>query len=161
MTAGSLEDRIQALEDREAIKDLIYQYAYAVQQGKIEVFLTLFTDDAVLEYGAMGFYEGTAGLERFFRDVCLSPVLTFACPLLHNHLIKPDGEKASGICTLEIRAVYHGESYVAAGRYEDEYVKKDGTWKFKRRAFEVYYMVPHSEGWAQDDALKGWARAGE
>ncbi len=90
----------------------------------------------------------------------LSPDLTFACPLLHNHLIRVAGEKASGICTLELRAVYEGQSHVAAGHYEDEYVKREGTWKFKRRQAALYYMVPLSEGWAQEDTLKGWARFG-
>jgi hypothetical protein len=37
---------------------------------------------------------------------------------------------------------------IAAGYYDDEYVKVSEEWKFRSRKVTMYYFVPLSEGWA-------------
>ena len=64
------------------------------------------------------------------------------------------GDSATGFSYLEAKPVYNGESYVVAARYDDEYVRQNGHWKFKKMVLTPYFMVPLKEGWAQDDLLK-------
>lgn len=41
-----------------------------------------------------------------------------------------------------------------AVRYDDEYVKQNGQWKFSKMSLTPYFMVPLREGWAQEDRIK-------
>ena len=52
------------------------------------------------------------------------------------------------------KPVYNGESYVVAARYNDEYLKRDGRWRFSKMSLTPFFMVPLKEGWAGDDLLK-------
>jgi len=38
---------------------------------------------------------------------------------------------------------------IAAGYYDDQYAKVGDEWKFRSRKVHMYYMVPLSEGWAE------------
>jgi hypothetical protein len=62
-------------------------------------------------------------------------------PFLHNHLVELAGERATGICSVEIRAVEDGVAYDIAGHYHDRYRRESGTWKFEHRHFVLYYWV--------------------
>ena len=42
----------------------------------------------------------------------------------------------------------------AESLFDDEYVKEDGHWKFKKMALIPFFMVPLSEGWAGEDKIK-------
>ncbi len=55
---------------------------------------------------------------------------------------------------LEATPVHKGESYLVAARFDDEYVKENGRWYFKKVKLTPYFMVPLKEGWAQEDRLK-------
>ena len=46
------------------------------------------------------------------------------------------------------------ELFLVAARYNDEYVRQDGQWKFSKMSLVPYFMVPLKEGWAQADRLK-------
>ena len=73
---------------------------------------------------------------------------------IHNHVLKVNGDRASGYAYLEAKPVYNGESYVVAARYNDEYIKRDGRWRFSKMSLTPFFMVPLKEGWAGDDLLK-------
>jgi len=73
---------------------------------------------------------------------------------IHNHVLKVNGDRATGYAYLEAKPVYNGESYVVAARYNDEYVKRDGRWRFTKMSLRPFFMVPLKEGWAGDDLLK-------
>ena len=82
------------------------------------------------------------------------PRLSRVRQFIHNHVVEVRGDHATGFSYLEAKPVYKGESYVVAARYDDEYVRQNGHWKFKKMALTPYFMVPLKEGWAQDDLLK-------
>ena len=37
---------------------------------------------------------------------------------------------------------------IGSGYYEDEYVRVESKWKFRRRKLTMCYLVPLREGWA-------------
>jgi len=73
---------------------------------------------------------------------------------IHNHVLKVNGDRAEGYAYLEAKPVYNGESYVVAARYNDEYAKRNGQWRFTKMSLTPFFMVPLKEGWAGDDLLK-------
>lgn len=142
--ADSLEDRIRAIEDRDAIRELTARYCQLAVARRIEDVVDLFTEDGVMESGdTVG--KGREALLEIYRESLgsLRPI-----PTVHNHVIDLDGDRATGFCQLELRTVEEGEAYTAAGHYEDRFERVDGAWKFAARKLVFYHRVPLSEGWA-------------
>jgi hypothetical protein len=80
--------------------------------------------------------------------------ISFVKQFIHNHVIQLRGDRGSGFAYLEAKPIYKGESFLVAARYDDEYVKQNGQWKFKKMSLTPYFMVPLREGWAQEDRIK-------
>ena len=113
-------------------------------------------------FGSVFEYRGTArdpNLREMSELLCGSRAPAFRLrycvrQFIHNHVLKVNGDRATGYAYLEAKPVYNGESYVVAARYNDEYVKRDGRWRFTKMSLTPFFMVPLKEGWAGDDLLK-------
>ena len=159
-----LEAKVQELSDREAIRDLRYRYHEYVNEGKFADIPTLFTEDGELDFAHLGHAKGRAQLNAFFGRLESQPPQTgdrqvplgisFVKQYIHNHVIHLQGDRGTGFSYLEARPIYKGESYLVAARYDDEYVKQNGQWKFKKMGLVPHFMVPLREGWAQEDRIK-------
>ncbi|MGE0821901.1 MAG: nuclear transport factor 2 family protein [Candidatus Binatia bacterium] len=157
--ADNLEARIQALEaqvrelnDREAIRALRFRYHECVNETKLAEIPDLFSEDGDLDFGYLGKAKGKTELKKFFD--ALPKLLSFVKQFIHNHVVTVAGETGSGFSYLEAKSVSKGESFLVAARYDDEYVKENGHWKFKKMHLTPYFTVPLKEGWAQEDRLK-------
>jgi len=64
------------------------------------------------------------------------------------------GDHAHGFAYLEAKPIYGGEAFLVAARYDDDYVKQGGEWKFTKMGLVPYFMVPLKEGWAQENRIK-------
>lgn len=150
MALDKLEARIRVLEDIEAIKKLKATYAYLVDTRNWQEFMALFTDDAVSDFGPLGCYEGKAEITRFTRDIILKSY-SFMTHMFHNPIIEVKGEKATGEWYFEVPATHTEKNRALwlAGKYEEEYVKVDGEWKFKKVVGRIYYITPYDEGWVK------------
>ncbi len=151
-----LETKVQELTDREAVRDLRYCYHEYVNEGKFAAIADLFTEDGVLDFGHLGHANGKAELIAFFDRINSRPAegISFVKQFIHNHVIHLQGNTGTGFSYLEAKPVYKGESFLVAARYDDEYVKQNGQWKFKKMGLIPYFMVPLREGWAQEDRVK-------
>ena len=128
------ELRLQRIEDREAIGDLLSQYCYLIASGDVDGVVALFTDDCRVEILGRHF-EGEAGLRSLYADaLAVQPK-----PYVHNHWIETlDGDSASGRAVFEIRQIRDGQPETGGGCYEDRYCKQDGVWRFEQRTFRTY-----------------------
>jgi ketosteroid isomerase-like protein len=161
---NALEAMVQELNDREAIRDLRYRYHEFVNEGKFADIANLFTEDGELDFAHLGKAKGKTEVAAFFRRPARSSSqessqeslrgISFVKQFIHNHVIHLQGDRGTGFSYLEAKPVYNGESFLVAARYDDEYVKQDGQWKFKRMSLTPYFMVPLREGWAQEDRIK-------
>jgi len=157
-----LETRVRVLQDREAIRELRYRYHEYVNESKGNDIPGLFTDDGELDFGHLGKAKGKEQLQKFFRalDERSSetapdrPRITWVKQFIHNHTIHLNGDTGTGFAYLEAKPVYNGEAFLVAARYDDEYVKQNGQWKFRKMSLVPYFMVPFNEGWAQEDRFK-------
>jgi len=147
-----LEAKVQELSDREAIHELRYYYHEYINTGRLSDIVGLFTEDGEYDFSHLGKGTGRAAQKKFFEGIgnYISTVKQF----IHNHIVEVHGDTATGISYLEAKPVYKGESFLVAGRYDDEYVRHDGKWKYKKMKFTPYFMVPLKEGWAQEQKLK-------
>lgn len=158
-----LEGKVQELGDREALRDLRYRYHEYINEGKFADIVGLFTDDGELEFGPLGKAKGREGILAFFKRLGPSPSgaassggahFTFVKQYIHNHVVQIQGDRAKGFSYLEARPVINGEAHLVAGRYDDEYVKADGRWRFTRMIFTPHFIVPFKDGWANDERVR-------
>jgi hypothetical protein len=157
-----LEKMVQDLRDREAIRDLRYRYHEYVNEGKFVEIPELFTSDGELDFAHLGKAVGHAQIAAFFGALGLKPGdgekerprITWVKQFIHNHTIQLEGDRGRGFAYLEAKPIYNGEAFLVAARYDDEYVRRDGAWKFSKMSLVPYFMVPLKEGWAQEDRLK-------
>lgn len=127
-------EEIETLFEREAIRDLVSTYCYRIAAGEVGPVLELFTEDCVVEIlGEL--HRGHDGLRALYAD-------SFAVepkPFVHNHLVEQvDDAHARGRAVFEIRQVRDGVPETTVGRYDDEYEKSGGSWKFRTRTFAFY-----------------------
>ncbi|MBW2270583.1 MAG: nuclear transport factor 2 family protein [Deltaproteobacteria bacterium] len=141
---STLEERVRAIEDREAIRELTARYCQCAVGGDAEDVVSLFTEDGVLDFGEI-VEQGHDRLLALYRESfrAVRPI-----PFVHNHVVELDGDRATGYCSLELRMVENGEAVTAAGHYEDVFERVEGSWKFARRKLVFYHRVPLSQGWA-------------
>ncbi len=168
--ATNLEDKVRELEakvaelyDREEIRDLRFRYHECINEAQMAEIPDLFSEDGELEFGHLGRAKGREQIKAFFSglggdrtapDGTRRRGLYRVKQFIHNHVLKVHGDRAEGYAYLEAKPVYNGESYVVAARYNDEYVKRDGRWRFSKMSLTPFFMVPLKEGWAGDDLLK-------
>ena len=160
---AALESKVRELTDIEAIRDLRFRYHEYINEAKFTEIAGLFTEEGELLFGHLGNAHGREEINRFFAGLLVKPDgqnkmrpprLSRVRQFIHNHVVEVHGDRATGFAYLEAKPVYKGESYVVAARYDDEYVRQNGKWKFKKMALTPYFMVPLKEGWAQEDLLK-------
>jgi len=158
-----LEAKVRELYDREAIRDLRYRYHEYVNEAQFNSIPDLFTDDGVLDFAHLGKAKGHAEIARFFGGLNGRPDsgaaddrprITWVKQFIHNHTIHLAGDRGDGFAYLEAKPIYNGEAFLVAARYDDEYVRQNGQWKFSKMSLVPYFMVPLKEGWAQADRLK-------
>jgi len=150
MTLEELEARVKLLEDIEAIKKLQAAFCYANDSFDWQGVVNLFMDDGVAEYGPFGHYEGKEEITKFCRDM-LPKSMSFLEHMCHNPIIEVKGETATGEFYFETPAsqISPKKAFWIAGKYQGNYVKVNGEWKFKKLTAIIYYNTPYEDGWVK------------
>ncbi|HLW70864.1 MAG TPA: nuclear transport factor 2 family protein [Candidatus Binataceae bacterium] len=157
-----LEGKVQAMTDCEAIRNLRYRYHEYVNEGKFKEIPSLFVEDGELDFAHLGKAKGHAEIAKFYGGIVGDgpvrdqnrPRISWVKQFIHNHMIELHGDHGHGVSYLEAKPIYGGEAFLVAARFNDDYVKRNGEWKFKKMSLLPYFMVPLKEGWAQEDKLK-------
>ncbi len=142
----SLAARVQRLEDRCAIEDLIARYALAVDDRDLDALGALFTPDGAFRSrdGVMHACGRTAVLEQFRgRFSALGVSYHFSHDRILTFGERP-GE-AHGLVTAHAEVWRNGRALIAALRYEDTYCRHEGRWRFADRFLSFLYYLPVEE----------------
>lgn len=140
-----MDDRLQALEDRLAIQDLMSRYAAMVDQRDWDAMDRVFSPDATIDYtttgGISGPYRST--LEWLHRALEPWPINLH---YITNLTVELDGDRAKSRCYFYApmgRAEQDGGQLVItnAGWYDDDLVRTDDGWRIARRHCEQTMMV--------------------
>jgi uncharacterized protein (TIGR02246 family) len=112
------------MTDEAAIRELITGYALALDAGDVDACVALFAADAeFLVYGRT--FTGHDGIGTMFRDA-------------------PRGLHLTGVSHIEVRGdtatarsqvlfVRAGDLHLRPALYDDELVREDSRWRFRRR----------------------------
>ncbi len=142
----SLERRIDRLEARAEIAELIQRYGIACDDHDIDELGPLFTETARMgtRNGLMG-AEGREAILAMFRQVLATRGPSFHWT--HDHSVTfddADPDRAQGLVLSHAETCPDGEVSVAAMRYHDDYRRVDGRWLFEAREIHFLYYVPVS-----------------
>lgn len=145
--AKTLEQRLQELEDREAIRQTICGYGYAVDGCNAEAVGSFYTEEGVYAVGDIGAYEGRAAVEAITRDSGHLGLVGMGCAHISTTpYIVLDGDRAVATCHTMVPLRRDGEFYIArlsASRIELAR-QADGSWK-----------IVHRQNWMQDGSKEG------
>jgi hypothetical protein len=150
MDNSELEKRLTRLEDVEAIKRLKALYCDICDDdhnpdriGKI------FVDDGIWEGGSFGKAQGPAAISKLFQG--FKELIAFSQHNVFNPRIEVDGGRAKGTWYFLGPFTFRkdNEARWIAARYEDDYVKVNGEWKFQHLRAIVRMSAPYKEGWAK------------
>ncbi|UXA07414.1 nuclear transport factor 2 family protein [Mycobacterium sp. SMC-2] len=111
-------------DDRAAIRELLVGYALALDAGDIDDCLALFAPDAEFRvYGRS--FAGREGIGKMFRDAPRGLHLTGASRI--------DVGDATATARSQVLFVRAGDLHLRPALYDDEFVRTDGQWRFRRR----------------------------
>ncbi|OBF98954.1 nuclear transport factor 2 family protein [Mycolicibacter sinensis] len=146
----SIEDRLAALEQVEAIKALKHRYLRACDAKAPDTFRACFiASGADVDYGPLGGFADADQMAEVFRRIALHTVGGDHVILDMHHAMHPDititgPGRATGRWTLKFRQLNLIErtERLLTGEYDDEYVIEDGDWKMSRSRFrQLWSMV--------------------
>lgn len=148
----STAERLTALEQIEAIKNLKHRYFRACDAKDPDTFRACFvTHGADIDYGPLGSFSGPdpAGqLAEVFRRIALhtvdgKPVVLDMHHGMHPEITVTGDGWATGRWTLKFRQLNMIErtEKVMTGEYDDDYVIEDGQWKMARSHFRQLWAI--------------------
>jgi ketosteroid isomerase-like protein len=147
MTDQALLQRIDRLESRFAIAEIVANYCKSCDDRDVPLLRSLFTDDAVIRSkdGVMT-SEGIDAVMQMYGG--RFDALGISVHWTHDQIVRfddADPDLATGEVFGHAEAHRNGQTLVAALRYDDIYRRVNGAWKFKQRTLAFLYYVPVEE----------------
>ena len=128
-----LEKKIRTLEDVEAIKNMHKEYVYWLNNRQWDKMLGCFIENASADIGYHGMRRGIREIEKLFKVDVAKVNSGREGHFAVQPVISVNGDKAKGHWLLYIlfsdAATGQATKWIQ-GRYECEYVKELGKWKF-------------------------------
>ena len=158
-TVKKLETRLQTTEDIEQIKKLQRTYGFYLTHWMGQEIVDLFANSPDISVVVtIGEFLGKEGIKKFYLARKRAPELMLGVMQLSGVVdVDPDGKMAKGRWFGYGFEAFPVEKGVYAqspfGIYENEYVKEDGKWKFKRIDWRVLFLCPFGECWVKSDRL--------
>ena len=125
-------DPIRLLTDRMAIGDLLTRYATAVDRRNWDLYRTVFTTDAEIDYTSAGGIAGTVDEVVAFLDEVLSG-FEMTQHLVANLEVEVDGD------TARVTAMFNnsmrlpgGDTWFTGGWYHHDLVRTADGWRSRR-----------------------------
>ncbi|MEM7540019.1 MAG: nuclear transport factor 2 family protein [Pseudomonadota bacterium] len=132
MELAELEARITHIEDVEAIKKLKAQYCEICDDmHNPDRVTSVFVEDGIWESEDFGLAKGHAEIKDLFQK--FQDMFSFSQHNISNPIIDVNGDAATAIWYLSGPWTFteNGDEKWFAIRYDDDYVKVNGEWKYK------------------------------
>jgi hypothetical protein len=153
MELTELAKRIGVLEDIEAIKRLKARYCAVCDDDHNPAEITkLFAENGIWEGADVGRHEGHEAIRRLFEG--FRDRISFSQHNVMNPIIEENGDQAKASWYFMGPFTFRkgNRQYWLAARYEDDYVKINGEWKFKHLRAIGRMAAPYEKGWAKLEA---------
>ncbi|MFC9358252.1 nuclear transport factor 2 family protein [Rhodococcus sp. NPDC057014] len=141
---SDIETRLRRLEDRAELHDLAVRYFLASDFDDLDVIADSFSVDGTFSAGGFPGASGGAGIAEMIRQARESFGTTIHTP---NYVLVDfvDDDHATGVVGAHLEIATGGTTVFGAVRYEDEYVRVDGRWKFASRNMRTVHVGPWGE----------------
>ncbi|MFC1942769.1 nuclear transport factor 2 family protein [Chloroflexota bacterium] len=156
----ALEDNVRTIQDIEDIKKLTRIYGYYLEHWQWDEVAGLFSDspDASVEISNSGVYLGKEGITKFFyRERVPNEFLHVMMQISGVVDVDPSGKTAKGrwygFGCFAFDTDDGVRPVLGSGVYENEYVKEDGIWKFKKLQFSRIFMSAFEDGWVKTPVI--------
>ncbi len=128
-----------ALEDKDAIRDVLSEYCFCLDGGRFAEMAALFAPEGTW-HTAFGKATGHADIEALANRVAnRAGPRPRGAHLVTNIVIKLTGDRAAVASNWALaQNSAHGPIVSSGGAYVDEMVKQDGRWLFHYRKIERY-----------------------
>jgi len=139
---GSLEQRLQAMEDEKQIRDLIVEYGLYLDTLNFAAYSQLFAKEGEWN-GQTTAYIPVKGpeniratMEKAFAERTYEADHVTNVHLVTNIRIEVDGDRATGYSKYTVLSRNESDvPYVRInGHYDDVFIREDGRWKFLSRS---------------------------
>ena len=162
--AAKLDQRIQRLDDENAILNLQRTYGFLVDKALWREVTELFTEDGTLEIGGRGVFVGKdriyeyllfLGKEgprygRVFDHMQLQPIIHVAADGLTARGRWRFLTQGAELASAEGAGYAQSSSgYLGMGTYENEYVREDGVWKIRKLHAYFRMYTRDIDGWGK------------
>jgi hypothetical protein len=159
-----LEERIRHIEDLESIR-LLKHYNYcdravAGDAAAIEETVSRFSDDVVADFTGFPLAEGRDAVTDFYARA-VPAMLSYSQHYVFNEVIDIDGDCATGLWYVNCPVIFTDASPLGreapgliAGRYEEEYIRENGVWKWRRVVALLDVLNPSDQLWANATLLR-------
>ena len=131
MTLEELEKRVREMEDKDAIKEMHREYLFYISNLEIDNALEFFAENITVDVANYGIHKGKNKVTEFFKEVIKKNVS--GSPQGHftgQPVISVDGDRARGHWMFYRFVPQPSPIRWIQGRYDCEYVREDGKWKF-------------------------------
>jgi hypothetical protein len=161
MNLEEISHRLQTLEDIETIKSLHNQYIYFLLNNQWEDMADCFAEDAYVNIWRHGGHKGKEAIYKLFTERIAKVNPVSDRPRDAHFTVMPvitvDGDKAKGHWMLYIfvnAPKTPAFSHYRQGRYDCEYVRLNGEWKFSKLVWTNPWpltpeSLPRPEDWQQ------------
>ena len=128
------------LEDKDAIRELLAEYCFRLDDQRYDDMAALFAEDGTWET-AFGKATGRAAIAGLAAEIRAraGAARPRAVHLVTNIVIALDGERArvrSNWMVMQNRS--NGPELASGGAYHDEIVRRDGRWQFQFRKIDRF-----------------------
>ena len=136
---ATLEQRIQKLEDRAEIQDLVARYFKVTDDDDEQALAECFTRDA--RFIATGFEGGVGreGVMTFLKSARSTMQQTVHTPN-YVHIDFHGSDAADGTVMAHLEIGIGGTTVYAAVRYLDTYAREDGKWRIASREMGAVHL---------------------
>ena len=149
MAGTDLERRITELEDIEAIKKLKALYCDICDDDhNPDRIWRIFAEDGIWEGGDFGKAQGHDAIRKLFTG--FKQLISFSQHNVFNPQIVINGDRAHASWYLVGPFTFRekNDARWIACRYEDDYVKIGGEWKYQHLRAQIRIAAPYETGWA-------------
>ncbi len=131
--AQSVEARLKAFEDKAEIERLLLDYGRHLDARDFAGYSSLFAKDGEW-VGGFGTVAGPANIKAFMEKAMPGENRVKNYHLLSNFVVTVSGDTATAWSRWAfVQPGERGAAIAQAGRYDDNFVRENGAWKFKKR----------------------------
>lgn len=144
MMSDDLAARIDRIESRIAMHELVSDYCHGFDKHDWDRFLAIWWEDCVWEIGPpFGSFDGHAGVTKAVKEI-LWPAWLASSHFTTNLVIRFDGpDKAHGVCDVDcIGTTSDNQAQTVSATYTDDFERRNGVWKIARRHVKMHHFSP-------------------